>query len=78
MQTTEIPPGILFKNIIKEEIIDELVNKYNIPEKIAINYIAKDKSSLLFKTIGSMWDAQVQELENWVESTDIRLHQKEE
>ena len=78
MQTTKIPSEIVFRMMIKEEIINDLVNIYNIPKDIANNYLDNDTSSLLDKTLETMWNAQEQELENWIEGTDIRLHQKEE
>ena len=68
----------VLETMMREEVINDLVNVYAIPEDIATSYVDKDTSHLLEKIVERIWDAQVLELENWVESTDIRLHQKEE
>ena len=60
--------------IAEEEIVNELVNIYNIPEAVVKQYLKEDAGVLITNTVNAMWSAQEDELAQWVQSNDIRNH----
>jgi len=68
------PPELVARNYATGEVIDTLVNTYKIPKNVATNYVLKS-SEFMDNVMDAIEDAMVQELEEFVASTDILSHQ---
>ena len=70
-------PEEVARNYAVGEVVDTLVNVYKIPKNVATAYVLNG-SEFMDNVMGAIDRAMVQELEEFVQSTDILTHQGEQ
>ena len=74
IKLVEQPTEIAIRELLTEDMIDTLDSVYKIPKGIASKYVRREPE-FMDNVMDRVYETTLFELENWLGSTDIIIHQ---